>query len=212
MMHFAPEGYPRIFGLGIATLVLNLLGWWWLGLFFLILTLFAVFFFRDPDRPAPRGEQLVLAPADGRIVTIEKNVQEPRFLAASATRVGIFMSPLDVHVNRMPVTGTVEAVRYQPGQFKPAFAAEAAEVNEQNAVVLETPKGKRFALVQVAGIMARRIVCGLRGGENVQQGERYGMIMFGSRVDLYCPPETELRVHVGQKVKAGETIIGNLPE
>lgn len=207
-MHFAREGYPRIFGLGLASLLLTLLGFPKLGIVFLFLTLFVAYFFRDPDRRAPESDRYIIAPADGRVVTVEKNFQDARFLEAPVTRVGIFMSPLDVHVNRVPVSGQVTAVQYQPGQFRPAFAADATEVNEQNAVVIQDEKGRRVAFVQVAGIVARRIVCSLKGGEHVHRGERYGMIMLGSRVDLYCPVEIKLKVNVGQRVKAGETIIG----
>lgn len=208
MMHFAREGYPRIFALGIVSLLCNLLGFPKLGVVFLILTLFVAYFFRDPERNAPEDERLIVAPADGRVVTVEKNFQDTRFLSAPVTRVGIFMSPLNVHVNRAPVAGQVTSVQYHPGQFRPAFAADATEVNEQNAVIIQDAKGRRLVMVQVAGMLARRIVCYLKGGERVQQGERYGMIMLGSRVDVYCPPEVTLTVHVGQHVKAGETVIG----
>jgi phosphatidylserine decarboxylase len=210
-MHFAREGYPRILGLGAVSFAFNLLGLPTLGLLFLLLTLFVAFFFRDPERSIPQDEGCVVAPADGRVVTVEKNYREERFLSAPATRVGIFMSPLDVHVNRVPVSGTVEIVRYQPGKFRPAFAEDATDVNEQNAVTIRDPQGRRVLLVQVAGILARRIVCALSGGEEVQQGDRYGLIMLGSRVDLYCPPEVKLKVQVGQRVRAGETIIGEYP-
>jgi phosphatidylserine decarboxylase len=207
-MHFAREGYSRIFVLGLLSLLLNLLGFPKIGLIFLLLTLFVAYFFRDPERRAPEGETSILAPADGRVVTVEENCQDSRFLMAPATRVGIFMSPLDVHVNRIPVSGQVTAVRYHPGQFRPAFAADATDVNEQNAMLIQDDQGRRVAMVQIAGILARRIVCSLKGGERVQRGERYGMIMLGSRVDLYCPRELKLKVSVGQRVKAGETVIG----
>ena len=207
-MHFAREGYPWIFGCGIASLVCGLLGFQILSFLMLFLTLFVAFFFRDPDRLSPQDERLILSPADGRVVVVEQNCQVERFLDTPITRVGIFLSPLDVHVTRVPVSGTVTAVRYQPGRFRPAFAAEAADVNEQNVVILQDTHDHRLVLVQVAGMLARRIVCALKGGERVQQGDRYGLIMFGSRVDLYCPPEIELKVQVGQRVKAGETIIG----
>ena len=207
-MHFAREGYSRIFGLGIASFILNLLGFQTLGLVFLILTLFVAYFFRDPERVPPGDDRLILAPADGRVVTVEKSAQEKHFLQAPAVRVGIFMSPLDVHVNRIPIASQVTAVHYQPGQFRPAFATDASEVNERNVVALEDARGRRVLLVQIAGILARRIVCSLKEGERVQQGERYGMIMLGSRVDLYCGPEVELKVQVGQRVRAGETVIG----
>lgn len=208
MMHFAREGYPRIFGLGIASLLCNTLGFPKLGFLFLALTLFVAYFFRDPERDAPEDERLIVAPADGRVVTVERNFQDTRFLSAPVTRIGIFMSPLNVHVNRAPVAGQVTSVQYYPGQFRPAFAADATEVNEQNAVIIQDAKGRRIVMVQVAGMLARRIVCYLKGGERVHQGDRYGMIMLGSRVDVYCPPEIVLTVQVGQHVTAGETVIG----
>jgi len=210
-MHFAREGYSRILGLGVACLVANFVGYPTLGLSFLFLTLFVAFFFRDPDRIAPGDERYIIAPADGKVVTIEPNMQEKRFLNAPATRVGIFMSPLDVHVNRVPISGVVEAVRYQAGQFRPAFAADAADVNEQNAVTMTDAQGRRVVFVQIAGILARRIICHLQGGARVTQGDRYGVIMLGSRVDVYCPPEVQVRVQVGQLVRAGETVIAEYP-
>ena len=210
-MHFAREGYSRIFGLGVASFVANLLGFPTLGLILLLLTLFVAFFFRDPERTAPGDERYIIAPADGKVVTVETNSHEKRFLNAPATRVGIFMSPLDVHVNRVPASGMVEAVRYQAGQFRPAFATDAADVNEQNAVALTDAQGRRVVFVQIAGILARRIICHLQGGERVTQGDRYGVIMLGSRVDVYCPPEVQVKVQVGQVVRAGETIIAEYP-
>jgi len=211
-MHFAREGYLRIFGLGILCLVLNLLGFTKLGFVFLLLTFFIAYFFRDPERVAPEDDRYLIAPADGRVVTIEQNVTNDRWLTAPATRVGIFMSPLDVHVNRLPASGVVESVRYQAGKFRPAFAEDASQVNEQNGVTIQDARGRRVVFVQVAGILARRIVCSLKGGERVRQGERYGMIMLGSRVDLYCPVEAQIKIRVGQAVKAGETIIAEYAE
>jgi phosphatidylserine decarboxylase len=136
------------------------------------------------------------------------------------------MSPLDVHVNRLAVSGQIESVQYHPGKFRPAFAEEAVYVNEQNAVIIQIQderdgqneqneqnrRGRKIALVQIAGILARRIVCQLKGGERVELGARYGMIMLGSRVDVYCPPDIELKVEIGQRVKAGETILGVYPQ
>ena len=210
-MHFAREGHSRIFGLGITCLITNILGFPTLGLVLLALTLFVAFFFRDPERTVPGDDRCIIAPADGKVVTIETNIQETRFLNAPTTRVGIFMSPLDVHVNRIPISGVVEAVRYQAGQFRPAFAADATAVNEQNAVTVSDSQGRRVLFVQVAGILARRIICHLQGGERVTQGDRYGLIMLGSRVDVYCPPEVHVRVQVGQLVRAGETVIAEYP-
>jgi phosphatidylserine decarboxylase len=211
-MHFAREGYPRIFALGILCLVFNLLGFSTLGLIFLVLTLFVAYFFRDPERVAPEDERYIVAPADGRVVTIEQNVTNNRWVTAPATRVGIFMSPLNVHVNRAPISGVVESVRYQAGKFRPAFAEDATQVNEQNGVTIQDAQGRRVVFVQVAGILARKIVCALSGGERVRQGDRYGMIMLGSRVDVYCPVDAQIKVQVGQTVQAGETIVAEYPQ
>lgn len=207
-MHFAPAGYSRILGLAVVALLLNLLGFPTIGFVVFLVTLFVAYFFRDPDRHTPEEADCLVAPADGKVVTIEKHFQDDRFLSAPVTRVGIFMSPLDVHVNRVPISGLVTTVQYHLGQFRPAFAADATEVNEQNAVTIQDDKGRRVVMVQVAGILARRIVCALKGGERVQRGDRYGMIMLGSRVDIYCTPEIEVKVQIGQRVKAGETVIG----
>jgi len=206
-MHFAREGYPWILGLGAASLILGLLDLQVIGGATLGLTLFVAFFFRDPHRNVPDDDDLILSPADGRVVTVESDARSPSAPAPPCVRVGIFLSPLDVHVNRMPVAGRVTDVAYRAGKFRAAFAADAADVNERNTVGLEDTGGRRFVLVQIAGMLARRIVCRVRRGEQVRQGDRYGMIMLGSRVDLYCPAEAELRIDVGQRVKAGETVI-----
>ncbi|MBI3304026.1 MAG: phosphatidylserine decarboxylase family protein [Deltaproteobacteria bacterium] len=210
-MHFAREGYPWILGLGVVSFVLGLLHLQSLSLLFLAFALFAAVFFRDPEREIPPGEKVIVSPADGRVVALEKGPWEERFLRAPASRVSIFMSPFDVHVNRIPVSGRVTQVHYQTGQFRAAFVPEASSVNEQNAVLIEDRLGHKVLLVQVAGMVARRIFCSLKGGEEVTRGERYGMIAFGSRVDLYHSPEVVLRVQVGERVRAGETIIGEYP-
>lgn len=207
-MHFAREGYPWIFGLGSLSLVLGLLGFHSSGGILLGLTLFVAFFFRDPDREVPSDTDVIISPADGRVITVEPLARGKYASEQPASRVGIFLSPLNVHVNRVPVTGQVTQIQYQPGKFRAAFAADAAEVNEQNAVSIQDTYGHRVVLVQIAGMLARRIVCRLTGGEQVQQGDRYGMIMLGSRVDVYCPAEVQLKITVGQRVKAGETVIG----
>ncbi len=211
MIHFAREGYPWIFGLGALTLVFGLLGFHSSGWMLLGLTLFVAFFFRDPDRETPDDADAIVSPADGRVVTVEPLARGKYAPEHPASRVGIFLSPLNVHVNRIPVTGKVTQIHYQPGKFRAAFAAEAAEVNEQNAVSIQDTHGRRVVLVQIAGMLARRIVCRLTGGEQVQQGDRYGMIMLGSRVDVYCPAEIELKIAVGHRVKAGETVLGAYP-
>jgi phosphatidylserine decarboxylase len=207
-MHFAREGYPWIFGLGSLSLVLGLLDFHFSGGILLGLTLFVAFFFRDPDREIPDDTDVVVSPADGRVITVEPLARGKYASEQPSSRVGIFLSPLNVHINRVPVTGKVTQIHHQPGKFRAAFAADAAEVNEQNAVSIQDPRGHRVVLVQIAGMLARRIVCRLTDGEQVQQGDRYGMIMLGSRVDVYCPEEVELKIAVGQRVKAGETVIG----
>ncbi len=207
-MHFAREGYPWILGFGSLSLVLGLLGFHFYGCILLGPTLFIAFFFRDPDREIPDDTDAIVSPADGRVVTVEPLAHGPYVSEQPACRVGIFLSPLNVHVNRVPVTGKVTRIRYRPGKFRAAFATDAAEVNEQNAVSIQDAHGRRVVLVQIAGMLARRIVCRLTEGEQVRQGARYGMIMLGSRVDVYCPAEVELKISVGQRVKAGETVIG----
>jgi len=164
-----------------------------------------LYFFRDPRRTPPTGKDLFLAPADGRVVDIER-VREPRFLEGEALKVGIFMSLLDVHVNRAPVEGQVVLVKHVGGRFLQAFRAEASEVNEHSLVGLETHYGK-VLVKQVAGILARRVVCWVHPGQQLRAGERLGVIKFGSRVDLYLPPEAEPVVQVGGQTRAGVTVI-----
>ncbi len=210
-MHFAREGWPWITGLGVCSFALGLLELQPLGWVVLGLTLFVAFFFRDPDREIPDGTGLIVSPADGRVVTVEPLAHGKYTSEQPSSRIGIFLSPLNVHINRVPVAGQVTQVQHQPGKFRAAFAGDAAEVNEQNAVSIQDAHGRRVVLVQIAGMLARRIVCRLTRGEQVQQGDRYGMIMLGSRVDVYCPAEVQLKIAVGQRVKAGETVIGEYP-
>ncbi len=173
----------------------------------LLTTLFALllYFLRDPERTSPAGEGVFLAPADGRVVEV-KQVREPRFLQGEGLKISIFMSLLDVHVNRVPVEGQVVLVEHVPGQFLQAFRPEASEVNEHNLVGLESRHG-RVLVKQVAGIMARRVVCWVRPGQKVQAGDRLGVVKFGSRVDLYLPPGAASAVRVGDRARGGITVI-----
>ena len=173
----------------------------------LLIALFVLllYFFRDPKRTPPPGEGLFLAPADGRVVAVQQ-VGEPRFLGGEGLRISIFMSLLDVHVNRAPVEGQVALVQHVPGQFLQAFRPEASEVNEHNLVGLESRYG-RVLVNQVAGILARRVVCWVRPGQKLRSGERLGVIKFGSRVDLYLPLAVEPVVRVGDRASAGVTVI-----
>jgi len=166
-------------------------------------------FFRDPERAPPHGEHRVVSPADGRVVAVVPE-REDRFLGAPATRISIFMSPLNVHVNRNPVSGIVERVQHTAGRFRAAFADKASLDNERNALVLES-RGRRYLMVQIAGAMARRIVCRVAPGERVRRGERCGLIMFGSRVDLFVPADVRPRVQVGDRVQAGTTVVAEEP-
>jgi len=166
---------------------------------------FCFYFFRDPERTPPADERSVVSPADGRIIAIAPD----RALDAPATRVSIFMSPLDVHVNRNPVSGVVQQVRHTAGKFRAAFADKASLDNERNALVIEGG-GRRYLMVQIAGALARRIVCHVGPGDRVQRGARFGMIMFGSRVDLYLPPGVEPVVRKGDRVRAGSSVIAEV--
>lgn len=208
-MKFAREGYTFM-AIAVAVSVLALAsGPWWIALPLVVLTGLVVSFFRDPERVVPVGEQLLTAPADGKVVAIADRLREERFLQRSCRRVSIFMSPLNVHVNRIPVDGVVLQVQHSPGQFHAAFLDKASELNEQNAVVVEDGRGERFLFVQIAGQLARRIVCKITAGDRVRRGDRYGMITFGSRLDLYVPEVVKLHVEVGDRVTAGETVIGS---
>lgn len=211
MMRFAREGYGHIAVVAVVTGVACLLGWGIVATVALVATLLLLNFFRDPDRLLPPGSHLVTSPADGKVVAVTGVLREERFLHREARRVSIFMSPLDVHVNRVPVDGVVLEVVHRPGRFHAAFLDKASELNEQNAVVVEDTRGERILFVQIAGQLARRIVCRLAPGDTVRRGERYGMIMLGSRLDLYLPPTVRLVVRVGDRVQAGASVIGVYP-
>lgn len=202
----AREGYPLIGAATAITAVLCLTGWKVAAGVALALTVFVVSFFRDPERDVPADSRLLVAPADGRVIKVAP-VQDDRFLRGAATLVSIFMSPLNVHVNRAPVSGQVVDIQYNHGKYFRAFADKASLDNEQNAVLLEDEQGRRVCVVQIAGFLARRIVCYLQKGMGVRRGQRYGMIMFGSRADLYLPSSARIRVQVGARARGGETVI-----
>ena len=176
------------------------------ALIFLIFFTFLLLFFRDPERKVPEVENLILAPADGKVILI-KPFDDLEFVGGGGTWVSVFMSLFDVHVNRAPISGVVKYFRYNPGKFLPAFKDKAALENEQTELGLENEHGK-VVLRQIAGIIARRIVCKLRQEDSVKAGERFGMIKFGSRLDLFLPENVEIKVKLNHRVKAGESIIG----
>ncbi len=178
-----------------------------------ILTLlgaFTVYFFRDPERAIPTTAGAVVSPADGRIVEIHEE-EEPVFMRTKAIRVSIFLSVFNVHINRIPQAGTVRYKEYRPGRFLVAWKEKASEDNEHTFIGIETPKGVKLVVKQIAGLIARRIVCYAEAGRSFQTGQRFGLIRFGSRTDLFVPVGTVLRVRVGDKVQGGSTIIGEIP-
>ncbi len=175
-----------------------------------VVALLVLNFFRDPGRSVPAGENLVVSPADGRIVVISK-VREEEFLGSDAFLISIFMSPLDVHVNRIPVTGTIRLLRHISGKFTVAFSDKASEVNERMLIGMERRGGGKVLMKQIAGTVARRIVAELRQEQEVTMGERFGMIKFGSRVDVFVPASCGVNVQLHQRVTAGETVLATYP-
>lgn len=202
----AREGYRLIALAWALPLLFWLAGWPISVLIAIAIAVFVTSFFRDPERTIPTDPLAILSPADGRVIKVAE-VDDDRFLQGPARLVSIFMSPLNVHVNRAPVTSRVVDVRYNHGKYFRAFADKASLDNEQNAVLLEDPTGRRLCFVQIAGFVARRIVCYLSAGDEIERGQRCGIIMFGSRADVYLPLETEVSVQVGDRTRGGETVI-----
>ena len=202
----AREGYPFIAFAGFMTLIFAVLEYDLIAFIGLLLTGFIVYFFRDPERIGPDDEDIIVAPADGKIIQVEK-VFDERFLQEHAYKISIFMSVFDVHVNRLPFSGEVERIIYSPGRFYAANTDQAALENENCAIVVSA-NNFRYAVVQVAGLVARRIVCWTDKGDKLERGARFGMIRFGSRVDVFLPQHIQLEVASGKRVKAGETVLG----
>ncbi|HEX8746899.1 MAG TPA: phosphatidylserine decarboxylase family protein [Pyrinomonadaceae bacterium] len=202
----AREGYPYVIVPILLALIVAALGYWPVSIPFIILAAFMAFFFRDPKRATPTDSSLVVSPADGRVTRIEHLSPEE---GEAPTVVSIFLSPFDVHINRAPVAGTITNVSYTRGKFLMATKEEASLVNEQNALTI---RGDRITIVckQIAGILARRIVCWKRAGDNLILGERFGLIKFSSRTDLILPPEVEVTVREGERVRGGVTVIGRI--
>jgi len=215
-MTFAREGWPFIAGALVLTiaayaLALTLRSWplWLVAFVITILTLWCAYFFRDPERTGPRGERLVIAPADGRLLMIT-DVDEPRFIGGRATRISIFMNVFNVHVNRYPVGGRVDFTWYNKGKFLNAASEKSSLENEQMSVGVTTPSGERILTRQIAGLIARRIVTYSRVGDIARQGDRFGIIRFGSRVDVFLPPDAHVLARLGDHTIAGETILAEL--
>jgi phosphatidylserine decarboxylase len=201
-VRLAPEGLAFVLPLAGVTVVVVLLGWWTLAGVGVVLTAGIAFFFRDPERIVPQIPEAIVAPADGRLMEIGPE-------DGWTQRLSIFLSVLDVHVNRAPYGGKVRAVSYTPGKFLAAYRREAPLVNEANSVTIEN-REREFVVKQIAGVLARRIVCRVQPGDTLEKGQRYGLIRFGSRTDVMLPREAELVVRVGDTVKGGETILAFL--
>jgi phosphatidylserine decarboxylase len=213
---FAREGLAFIaiaalIAAGTFAFALNRRSWpvWLLAFVLTIFALWVAYFFRDPERSGPRGDQVVIAPADGKVVLIQE-VDEPAFMGGRTKRVSIFMNVFNVHVNRYPVSGTVRYVKYHPGKFLNAAVEKSSLENEQMSVGIETPFG-RLLVRQIAGLIARRIVTYSKEGEPVEQAQRMGLIRFGSRVDVFLPLNAVVRAKIGDMTVAGTTVIGELP-
>ena len=205
----ARAGYPFIFAAAFVTAVFALLGLTVPALAGLLGTLFICYFFRDPDRVIPNQNGAVVSPADGKVITAE-TVNSTPFFEGECLKVSIFMSVFNVHVNRFPHEGIVKKVMYYPGKFFSANLDKASRDNEQNAVLFQTGGGKEMCVVQVAGLIARRIVCTIQEGDRLSRGQRFGMICFGSRLDVYLPEDTKLNIRVGEKIKSGTSVLGYL--
>ncbi|AJG18533.1 phosphatidylserine decarboxylase [Cupriavidus basilensis] len=205
----AREGWPFLAGAFVISLLVQVSAGFWWALPLWIITLFVLQFFRDPPRAIPTQPNAVLAPADGRIVVVEKTMDP--YAGREALKISVFMNVFNVHSNRVSVDGKVEKVEYFPGKFVNADLDKASLENERNAVVIRrAADGKVVTLVQVAGLVARRILCYTRVGETLSRGQRYGFIRFGSRVDVYLPVDARPRVTIGEKVSASSTILAEL--
>jgi len=208
-MSIAREGWPYVIALLVLGSFSLVLRFYWLGGVFVALAVFTCFFFRDPERVAPPGARLVLSPADGKVVVVGP-APEANPLGPGAQQISIFLSVFDVHVNRAPIAGRIAKVDYHKGAFLPAFDDKASLRNEQNAVTLEEGS-RRLVFKQIAGLIARRIVFRKQVGDQVAAGERVGMIKFGSRADVFLPPEATIRVRKGDRVSAGTSVLGEYP-
>jgi phosphatidylserine decarboxylase len=203
---FVRDAIPWVLIPVLAALALLWLGLWWLSVPLLLVAAFMAYFFRDPRRAVPAGAGVVVSPADGRVTRVEKvSPADPD----SATVVSIFLSPFDVHINRSPIAGQVTSVNYTKGRFMIATRDEASLVNEQNSLTI---RGEKITVTckQIAGVLARRIVCWKRAGDKLELGERFGLIKFGSRTDLTLPAEVEVLVEVGARVRGGVSLIGRI--
>ena len=206
----ASEGIPFILPTALLTIGFLILGWAILAAIMALLTFFTVWFFRNPERTVPENPKFIISPADGRVIRIE-TVDGHELLAGPLKKISIFMNVFNVHVNRIPCGGTIESIRYYEGRFLSANLDKASSENERNALLIRVTNGRSILTVQIAGLIARRIVCWVKEGMMVNRGERFGLIRFGSRLEVFLPLDANIRVSIGDKVRAGETPLGELP-
>ena len=206
----AREGFPFIsIGIGV-TVIFAFLGWITFTIITSIITVFVVYFFRDPERHHLEEKNAVLTPADGRILEVKHVDEKDSPLGQPSIKVSIFMNVFNVHVNRIPIEGTIKQISYHPGKFLSADLDKASEQNENNRITLETVDAREILVIQIAGLVARRIACWINKGDTVKTGQRFGLIRFGSRLEVFLPADSKIIAQVRQKVKAGETVIGHL--
>jgi len=205
-----PAGWPFVIGGLVLAIVAGFLLSRPLGFVLLGLTTFFLFFFRDPDRPISAPDSAVISPADGRVMVAGAPTGQA-FPPGDWQQISIFLSPMDVHVNRMPIGGLIKKVQYHPGRFLPAFRSDAGDLNEYTEVVVDH-HGQTIVVRQIVGILARRIVCRIREGDVVRAGDRFGVMKFGSRMDIFLPRTAAIRTNVGEKVVGGVTVIATLAE
>ncbi len=207
----AKEGVPFIGCAAFFTIVLALIDCTTGAIIGLILSTFTLAFFRDPERFTPVEDNILVSPADGKVIVVDE-VDDQEFLGQKCQKVSIFMNVFNVHVNRLPCSGTIDKIQYKPGKFYSADSKKGGLENESCGTLLTTETGQKIAVVQIAGLIARRIICWLEPGDKGRTGSRFGLIRFGSRVDLYLPTNTRIKTKVGDKVKAGESILGYLQQ
>ncbi|MDD5344448.1 MAG: phosphatidylserine decarboxylase family protein [Smithella sp.] len=205
----ARGGYPFIVLSLVTTVFIAFFGIGWLTILFAFITFFIIWFFRNPDRYFQDEEKVLISPADGKIIKIE-NVEVNGTISGEFKKISIFMNVFNVHVNRAPYSGQIEAINYHEGKFFSANLDKASLDNERNEIMIRTEDGRSLWMVQIAGLIARRIVCWVNVGTIVKKGERVGLIRFGSRVDVYLPDDSRISVKLKDKVKAGETVLGYL--
>jgi len=205
----AHEGYPFIILSLVTTVFVAFFGIGWLTILFAFITFFIIWFFRNPERYFQEEEKVLISPADGKVIKIE-DVEVNGTISGRFKKISIFMNVFNVHVNRAPYSGKIETINYHEGKFFSANLDKASLYNERNEVMIRAEDGRRVWMVQIAGLIARRIVCWVNVGANIRRGERFGLIRFGSRVDVYLPEDSQISVKLRDKVKSGQTVLGYL--